>query len=130
MALKIGKLGFDPTNPPPGVWGNFTATARLKIRKLTQEIVQTLRKPFVTTEMEVDPKSRRMMPVDKLDTDKYNDAITDYLIEDWNEEFVDDETGDLLPKSLDSKKRIMNYLPVNDWIWGFAQAIDTTDPKN
>lgn len=122
--LKISKLGFDPANPPDGVWGTFTEGVELQVRKLTSEVITTLRRQFLTTSLELDQSSRRMMPIERLDSAKYNDALTDYLIQDFRG--LGDDDGVALPLTLKSKHRILNYLPIRDWVWSFAQAVDST----
>lgn len=123
--LKLSKIGsFDADNPPPGVWGTFAPGVRLKIRKLTAEVVQKLRKKYSKTEMQSD-KARRMVPVEILDDEQgYDDALTNYIIEAF--EGIGDEDGNPLPVTLESKKMVLNHLPLKDWVWAFAQSIDTT----
>lgn len=119
--LKIGKLGFDPASPPSGTWGTFQAGVRMKIRKLTGEVMRELRKPYVRAEMELDSRSRRMVPVEKLD-EGLDDALADYLIEDF--EGLGDEAGQPLPVDLESKKRIMNQPALADWVMAFAHSLE------
>ncbi len=118
--LKISTKKFDPANWPEGVWGTYAPGVRLKIRKLASDVIQELRKPHVRLEMEVDKISRRMMPVEKVDSEAFDDALTTYLIEAW--EGLGDEEGRLLEDSLASRKAIMNDLTLRDWIWAFAQS--------
>lgn len=125
--LKIGKLGFDSNNWPEGVWGQFAEGVKIKVRKLTAEALRELRKPLVKITMELESVSRRMVPAEKVDTDKYDEVITDYLIEDF--QGIGDEEGNPLPVTLESKKQIMNYLPLKDWIWAFAQTLEMADVK-
>lgn len=123
--LKIGKLGFDNNNWPAGVWGKFSDGVKVKVRKLTAEAVRELRKPFIKTEMILNTSSRRMEPVEHIgDPEKYDDALTDYLIEDFTG--IGDEEGNQLPVTLESKKRIMNHLALKDWIWAFAQSVEAS----
>lgn len=126
--LKLGKVGeFDVANPPPGVWGTFSEGVRIKVRKLTAEVISGVRKQYTRIDMEVDPKSRRMVPVEKVSDEKYDDAMTDYLIEDFAG--LGDGEGIALPVTLESKKRILNYLPLKDFVWAFAQSMDTTEEQ-
>ena len=120
--LKIGKLGFDPATPPTGTWGTYQAGVRLKIRKLTGEALRELRRPYVRTEMELDPRSRRMAPVEKVDAEKLDDALADYLIEDF--EGIGDEEGRPLPVDPESKRRIMNQPALAEWIMAFANSLE------
>lgn len=118
--LKISTKKFDPANWPEGVWGTYAPGVRLKIRKLTSDAIGGIRKPFVRLEMEVDKASRRMMPVEKVETDAFDDALTNYLIEAY--EGLGDDEGNPLPDDLASRKAIMNDLTLRDWIWAFAQS--------
>jgi len=119
--LKIGKLGFDGNNLPTGVWGEFSDGVKIKVRRLTAEVIRELRRPHVTTSMV--PHEGRMVQSEKLDPEKYDEAIMDYLIEDF--EGIGDENGNPLPKTLESKKRILNEISIKDWVWAFAQSIQT-----
>jgi len=123
--LKVDKLGFDNNNWPEGVWGKFAEGVDVKVRKLTAEATRELKKPFIKTEMTVNTLSRRMEPVERIgDPEKYDDALTDYLIEDFTG--IGDEAGNPLPVNLESKKRIMNHLPLRDWVWAFAQSVEAS----
>ncbi|HOR32195.1 MAG TPA: hypothetical protein PK311_05825 [Syntrophales bacterium] len=125
--LKIGKLGFDPATPPTGTWGTYQAGVRLKIRKLTGEALRELRRPYVRTEMELDPRSRRMVPAEKVDAEKLDDALADYLIEDF--EGIGDEEGLPLPVDLESKRRIMNQPALAEWVLAFAQSLEVAQAE-
>ncbi|HNS53318.1 MAG TPA: hypothetical protein PKH25_00915 [Syntrophales bacterium] len=120
--LKIGKLGFDPQNLPDGTWGVFQDGVRLRVRKLTGEVLRELRRPFVSTEMDLDPRSRRMVPVEKADPEKLDEALADYLIQDF--EGIGDDDGQALPVDLESKKRIMNQPALAEWIMAFAYSLE------
>ncbi len=126
--LKIGKLGFDadPANWPEGVWGTFQEGVRFKVRKITTEILQKLRDKCCSSEMELDPNSRRMIPVKKLNEKKYDDLIADFMLEDF-EGVGSDDSDQFLDKSLESKKRIMNVTALRDWIWAAAFSLDMAD---
>lgn len=125
--LKIGKLGFDPQKWPEGAWGTYQEGVRLKVRKLTNEIMRELRKPFVRVEMELDSRSRRMVPVEKVDLEKLDEALSDYLIEDF--EGIGNEDGAVLSVDLESKKRIMNQPALNEWVMAFAQSIEVAQAE-
>jgi hypothetical protein len=121
--LKINTKKFDPANWPEGIWGTYAPGVRLKIRKLSADVFQSLRKPFIRMEMEVDKKSRRMIPVERTDDkadEEFENAMKTYLIEAF--EGLGDENGNPLPDDLESRKSIMNNLPLNDWVWAFAQS--------
>ena len=120
--LKIGKLGFDPANPPDGTWGTFQEGVRLKIRRLTGDVMRELRRPFVRSEMELDVRTRRMIPVEKVDIEKLDDALADYLIQDF--EGIGDEEGRPLPVDPESKRRIMNQPALAEWIMAFANSLE------
>lgn len=123
--LKLGKVGlFDADNPPPGIWGTFAPGVRLKVRKLTAEVIRKIRKKYSKTEMQAD-NARRMVASEVLcDEQGYDDGLIDYIIEDF--EGIGDEAGKPLPVTLESKKIALNYLPLKDWVWTFAQSADMT----
>jgi hypothetical protein len=125
--LKIGKLGFDPQNPPDGTWGAFQDGVRLRVRKLTGEVLRELRRPFVRIEMDLDPRSRRMVPVEKADAEKLDEALADYLIQDF--EGIGDEEGRPLPVDLESKKRIMNQPALAEWVMAFAHSLEVAQAE-
>jgi hypothetical protein len=127
--LKLGKLGcFNPDSPPDGIWGTFAPGLKVQVRKLTSEVIKETRKKYVTITMEVDTKSRAMVPVEHVDDEKYEEAMTDYLIQDFTKSFTDEDDVPL-PVNLDSKKRMFNNLPLKDWIWAFAQTLEMADVK-
>lgn len=121
--LKLGKVGFDNARWPDGIWGTFAEGVEFKVRKLTAEAVRQLRKPFVKVEMTLNAATRRMEPVESItDEGRYDDAVTDYLIEDFRG--IGDEEGNALPVTLESKKRIMNSLALKEWVWAFTQSLE------
>jgi hypothetical protein len=130
--IKISTKKFDPSCWPEGVWGAYMPGAELKVRKLSGDVLRELRKPFVHTEMEVDKKSRAMVPKEKMSAEneeKFNDALTDFLLEDHKG--FGNEDGQPFPRPLDleSKKALLNDLSVNDWVWSFARAQEVIAEK-
>lgn len=120
--LKINTQKFDPANWPEGTWIAYTEGVRFKVRKLTAEALREIRKPHVRLEMELNPVTRRMEQVEKLDAEKFDDALTDYLLEDF--EGIGDENGNVLAANLANKKAILNMPVLRDFIWAAAQAIE------
>lgn len=125
--LKINKLDFNGNGLPEGIWGEYCEGVRLKIRKLTRESLRFLKKKHCKITMELDPRTRRMMPTEKIDDDAYEDAITDYLVEDF--EGIGDADGNPLPLNLESKMLIMDKLSLREWIWSFAQTIEVAEAE-
>lgn len=123
--LKIAKRGFDLQNPPEGVWGTFSEGVRFKVRKLTSEAAKALRKPHVRLEMELDPGTRRMIQVEKLNEEKFDDALASYMIEAF--EGVGDDQGNPLPDDLESRRMIFNIPQLRDWIWALAQSVEIAE---
>lgn len=123
----MNKFNFTGNGLPEGIWGNYCEGVRLKIRKLSSEALRFLKKKHSKIVMELDSRSRRMVPLEKIDDDAFEDAITDYLIEDW--EGIGDEAGNLLPLNLESKMLIMDKLFLREWIWSFAQTLEIADAE-
>lgn len=128
--LKINTKKFDPENWPEGVWVKFAEGAELKIRKLSVDVFQELRKPFVRTEMVHDKKTHRFVPGEKMDKeseDKFNDAVIDFLIED--QKGFGDENGNafMSPPTLDNKKALLNAPEISDFIWSFAGSLEIAE---
>lgn len=120
--IKIGGMGFDPNNIPEGIWGDYASGARIKARKINVEILNALKKPYTTTSMQLDTKARKMVPVEKVDDEAYEDALTDYMIEDF--EGFGDNAGNALPVNLESKKMLLNIISIKEWVWAFAQSLE------
>ena len=125
--LTLNKFNFNGNGLPEGIWGDYCEGVRLKIRKLTSEALRFLRKKHSKTVMELDPRTRRMMPIEKINDDAFEDALTDYLIEDY--EGIGDEAGNVLPLNLESKMLIMDKLPLREWIWSFAQTLEVAEAE-
>lgn len=113
-----------------GRWFEYAEGLEIKIRPLTGEIMKEVRKPAVKIKMEVLPGSRKMAPVETVDDNLLNDLLADYLIEDFKGIGGDD--GQALPLTLDSKKLILDEIPLREFVWASAQALDmgTELPKN
>lgn len=120
--IKINTKKFDAQNQPEGVWITYSDGVRFKIRKLTNDALREIRKPFVRIEMELDQKTRSMKQVEKVNEDKLNDAITTYLIEAF--EGIGDENGAPLPDNLASRQAIINQPVLSDFIWAAAQSLE------
>jgi hypothetical protein len=120
--LKISTKKFDPANLPEGVWVTYSEGVRFKIRKLTGDALKALRKPFVTTSLEFNLSSRRMEQAEKLDIEKYDDALVEFIIEGF--ENLGDESGNMLPDSLESRRAIMNIPALREFIWESASTLD------
>lgn len=125
--LKIGKRGVDINNPPEGIWFDYQKGVRCKIRKMTGEVLTAMRKPLVKTSLEVDQRARKMVPVETVDPEAYEDACTDYILEDF-EGFGDDDSK-VLPLNFESKKDIMNYVDIKAWIWSCAQTVEVINKE-
>jgi hypothetical protein len=112
------------TTGPRGL-GKFSDGVEVKVRKLNAEAVRELRKPFIKTEMVLNASTRRMEPVERIgDPEKYDDALTDYLIEDFTG--IGDEEGNPLPVNLREQEAHHESLGAEDWIWAFAQSVEAS----
>ena len=111
----------------PGKQFKYADGVFLWIRPLTGTILRTFRKSCVTYESGYNPASQRMEPAEKLDDDKLNDLIADYILEKW--EGIGGEDGQPLPVSLASKKLILDQLAINKFVWAAAQSLDSTEAE-
>ncbi len=97
------------------------------VRPLTGTILRSFRKQCVTSDFGYNAASQKMEPIEKVDDDKLNDLISDYILEKW--EGVGGEDGQPLPVTLDSKKLIIDQLAIKNFIWAAAQSLDTTEAE-
>jgi hypothetical protein len=107
---------------PEGRWYKYAEGVEFQIRPLTSQVLRDLRKSVTQTRMEVNPTTRVMVSVDHVDDDKYNDVLNDHLLMDWKG--IGNEDGEPLECNLENKKLILNQIPLRDFIWGAAQALD------
>ena len=134
MSIKIRRI-----NDRDGRWVSLTPLTNvegdeIKVRPLTQSIVQEIRRSVATPRLEPDPKTHRMVAVDHVDPQQFDDALTDYIIEEWRSKngraiFVDDTTGEPLPITLESKKRICDNTDLFDFIWNAAKSFELTTDR-
>jgi hypothetical protein len=119
--LKISTKKFDPANLPEGVWVTYSEGVRFKVRKLTSDSTRAIRKPFVRLELELNPSSRRLEHVEKVDNDGLDDALAEYLIEAF--EGIGDDNG-ILPNTPESRKAILNQPSLREFIWEASQSLE------
>ena len=60
--------------------------------------MRELRKTAVKINMELDPKTRRMIPVEDVNDEKLEEALADYILEDFKG--VGDEAGNVSSRHL------------------------------
>lgn len=108
-----------------GKWVTFDVDAGIefKIRPVTGEVLKELRKEAITaTKMVPDPTSGHMVPVDKVDADKLDKLVVDYMIEDWKG--LVDQDGETIALTPENKVIVYDLLPVKSFVWAAAQALD------
>lgn len=115
------------TGEAEGKWFKYADGVEFKIRPLTGNVLREIRKPAVKVSMQVDPKTRRMIPIEDVDDDKFDEAVTDYILEDFKG--VGDDNGNLFEPTLENKKLIMDQLPLRDFIWSAAQSLDVGEEQ-
>lgn len=120
--LKISK-----TENAAGRWIDYTDGVAFKVRPLTGTVLRDLRKQVSTIRMAPDPKSGKFVPFEEIDDEKFNDIMSDYLLEDYRG--IGDETGEVLAVTLENKKLILNQIALKDYIWNAAQALDFEEAK-
>lgn len=110
-------------NQEEGRWVEYVEGVEFKVRPLTASTIKKLRKPFVTLRMKPDPRSGQMMQVEDFNKkEEFEDALNDYIIEDWKG--VGDQAGNLLEATIENKKKILDNIPIRDFIWAAAQSSD------
>jgi hypothetical protein len=126
MPLKLSKK--DPAAKVEGKWFTFAGDVEFKVRPLLGTILRELSNAARTGRMVADPKSGRM--VAQVDDEKYNELLTDYLLEDWRG--VVDEAGAALPVTLENRKALLDMSAISDFVWERARALDilTEQVKN
>lgn len=97
------------------------------VRPLTATVLRDLRKQCIKTKLEFDPKSRKMESIEEIDGEKFDTLLTDHILDLW--EGVGGEDGQPLPVTLESKKMILDQLPLRDFIWAMAQSLDTSEAE-
>lgn len=97
------------------------------VRPLTGQKLKEIRKQCVKTRMELNTRTRKMEPIEEVDDEKFEDLVADYILDRW--EGVGDEDGNPLAVNLESKKLILDHLPLRDFIWGAAQSLDVTETE-
>ncbi|MCK9570058.1 hypothetical protein M0R72_14035 [Candidatus Pacearchaeota archaeon] len=125
--IKISTKKFDPNALPEGVWATFAEGVKLKIRKLTSDALRELRRPHVQYVMELNPTSRRMEQVEKLDSEKFDEALAAYMLEAFDG--IGDDDGTPLPDTMDSRRAILNIPQLKEFIWAVAQSLDVAQEE-
>lgn len=97
------------------------------VRPVTASVLRNLHRQCTKTKVEFDKKSRKMEPTGDIDGEKLENLLADYIIEKW--EGVCGENGQPLPVTLESKRMILDQLPLRDFIWAVAQSLDTTEAE-
>ncbi len=123
--LKI--KNYKPDEPVPSKRFEFQPGVAFWVRQLTGAILRNFRKQCVTQDLGYSVATQRMEPVEKVDDDKLNDLIADYILEKW--EGVGGEDGQPLPVTLESKKLILDQLAIKNFVWAAAQSLDTSEAE-
>lgn len=119
--LKITKASGD------GRWFAYQEGVEIKIRPLTGTILRDLRKQAAVSRMELDPKTRRMIPVEDIDEDKMESILADYLIEDWKG--IGDDEGNPMAVTQENKHLVLDQPLIRDFVWGAAQSLDIIEER-
>lgn len=120
--LKIKK-----STESEGRWFQYAEGVEFKIRPLSGNILRELRKSTSTVRMCPDSKSGRLVQVNDVNEEKFDEAVTDYILEDFKG--VGDDKGNLFELTLENKKLIMDQLPLRDFIWSAAQSLDVGEEQ-
>ena len=123
--LKI--KNHNPAELAPGKQFKYADGVFFWVRPLTGTILRNFRKLCATEEIAYSATSQRMELVEKINDDKLNDLIADYILEKW--EGVGGEDGQPLPVTLESKKLILDQLAIKNFVWAAAKSLDTTEAE-
>lgn len=121
MPLKLNK-----EKDQEGKWFVYSGDVELKIRPLLGTTLRELTLSAQSGRMVTDPRTKKMVP--EVDPVKLDDLLTDYLIEDWRS--IEDEQGNPLSATLESKKTLMNHVAVADFVWESARALDLVSERS
>lgn len=110
-----------------GNWFSYAEGVEFKIRPLTTAILRDLRKQVSVKRMLPDARTGKFVPTEEVDDDKFNDVVSEYLIEDFKG--IGNAEGELLPVTLENKKLILDKIPLRDFIWNAAQSLDIDEAK-
>lgn len=117
MPLKLSKK--DPAAKIEGKWFTFAGDVEFKVRPLLGTVLRELSSASRTGRMVADRNGRM---VAQVDDEKYNDLLTDYLLEDWRG--VVDEAGAAVPVNLENRKALLDMSAISDFVWERARALD------
>ena len=111
-----------------GKWITYAEGVEFKVRPLTSSVLREIRKSVVKVRMELDPQSRRMVPVEEVDNEAFDAALADYMIEDFKG--ISNDKDEPLPLDLSSKQLILDQIALRDFIMATAQALDITAERS
>jgi hypothetical protein len=117
-------------NKDESVWCDYPGIkdVSFKIRPLTTKTIENIKKPFIVKKLQMNSINREMEIIEIVsDEEAYNQAIIDYLIEDWKG--VVDEDENPVECNTENKKEIMNIFGVATFIFEAAKQIPTYSNK-
>lgn len=103
-----------------GRWFTYSGDIEFLVRPLTASVMRDIEKQSQTGRNVLDPKTKKWIP--EVDDAKKDDLLTDYLVQDWR--CVVDENDAALPVNLENKKKVLNLLPVFDFVWQCGTSLD------
>ena len=113
-----------------GVWFDFVMrgeTVKLKIRPISNEAFDEIRKKHTKLKSETNPSTRALVKKEIADEDKINEEIIDYIFESFEGFLESDKTP--VEVNLRNKKRIINIpiiegeTPIYDFIYSKAKEL-------
>lgn len=118
--LKIARSNGNDA----GRWFSYAPGVEFCVRRLTASVSAKLRAECTTIRMEPDPATRKLAPVENVDMEKLNGLLCEYILVDWKG--IVDESDEQFPVSAENKRRIIDELPLREFIWAAAQSLDIT----
>ena len=95
------------------------------VRPVTGTIMRDIRKKCITgNTVEYNQRTRTMETVEQVDDEKYDNLITDYIVEKW--EGIGGGDGNPLPATPESKKLILDQAALGEFVWAAAKSLDTS----
>jgi hypothetical protein len=119
--IVLKKVGAESD----GKWFTYQEGIEVKVRPLTGTVLRDLRKQATTSKMVLEQRSRRMVPEDTVDDEKFESVIAEYMVEDWRG--IGDPDGNPLEVNIENKRLLLDQPALRDWLWACAQALDVVD---
>lgn len=120
-------LCIRKNNKKEPVWCEYQEGVEFLVSPLTGTIIEEIKKPFIKNSIGTNPITKEIEIIEKVDDEKYSDAITDYLIQEWKG--IGDDQENILACNLENKKAVMDVADISNFIFESAKKIPTLSAK-